>query len=254
MESTSGSEFAVEGCGELVLERDAGGIALDDVAAEGEGAEGHAVEGVGEGDDLLSAGGFAGELERGLDGIGAGRSGEHDSVGHPAWLEDDFVEAAEEVSLGGGGHVERVDDSARLQVADEGGDLRLGVVSVVESAGAAEEVEELAAVFVPESRALGSRPDRGPGAHVGAHFRLELGEDFETVHRRRVGDHWRPSHSASTMADRGVNVPIVSSLLCSVGAMFLEKRHCAGLGEIPAAGAGMTELGGQSAASAVAVG
>ena len=202
---------------------------LDDVAAEGERAEGHAVEGVGEGDDLLASGGFPGELERGLDGVGACRSGEHDSVGHSAWFEDELVEAAEEVALGRGGHVERVNDTARLQVADEGGDLRLGVVSVVESAGAAEEVEELAAVFVPEPRALGSRPDGRPGAHVGAHLGLELGEDVQTVHRRRVSDHWRPSHSTSTMADRGVNVPMKS----------IERAE---RGEIPAPSAGMTDL------------
>src|SRR5699024_5637042 len=63
-----------------VDQRDAGATALHGVAGDRQGAQGHAVEGVGEVDDRLTAGDLAGQLQGGLDRIVAGRAGEDHAV------------------------------------------------------------------------------------------------------------------------------------------------------------------------------
>ncbi len=75
-----------------VHQRDAGTGALHGVAGDRQRAERHAVEGVGEVDDRLAPGDLAGQLQCGLDRVGAGRAGELDLVVEPARLEDVLLE------------------------------------------------------------------------------------------------------------------------------------------------------------------
>src|SRR3546814_2481083 len=63
------------------------------------------VEGVGEAHHPLAPGDLAGQLQSGLDGVGAGRPRELDLVLEAAGREHQLLEALEEVALGGGGHV-----------------------------------------------------------------------------------------------------------------------------------------------------
>src|SRR3546814_17897416 len=66
------------------------------VAGAGEGAQGHAMETVGEGDDAVAPGHLAGQLQRGLDGVGAGRAGELKAIVEAARLQDDILESRDE--------------------------------------------------------------------------------------------------------------------------------------------------------------
>src|SRR3546814_7660247 len=81
------------------------------VAGAGEGAQGHAMETVGEGDDAVAPGHLAGQLQRGLDGVGAGRAGELKAIVEAARLQDDILESRDEGGLGLGIHVEAVRDA-----------------------------------------------------------------------------------------------------------------------------------------------
>src|SRR3546814_18367743 len=86
------------------------------VASAGEGAEGDAVEAVCEGDDIRPPGHLARQLQRGLDRVGAGRTGELQAVVHPARLQDQLLEALDEGGLGLGVHFEAVSDPAAQEL------------------------------------------------------------------------------------------------------------------------------------------
>ena len=173
------AEVVVEGHRGRVHQRDAGAAALHRVAGDGQGAEGHAVEAVGEAHDGLAAGDLAGQLQRGLDGIGPAGAGEGDLVVQAAGPEDLLLEGLEELAAHVGEHVQAVHDPV-LEVVVDDDLLQLGVVvAVVQGAGAGEEVDVLAAVLGGQHRALGVREHGGPAAGVGADAGLELG---------RVGD------------------------------------------------------------------
>src|SRR5690625_2455233 len=90
-------EVVVEGHRRGVHERDTGTAALHGVAGDRQGAEGHAVEGVGEADDGLAAGDLAGQLEGGLDGVGAAGAGEDHLVVQAARPQDLVGEGLEEL-------------------------------------------------------------------------------------------------------------------------------------------------------------
>ena len=160
-------------------QRDAGAGALEGVAGDGERAERHAVEGVGEGDDRLAALDLAGQLERGLDGVGAGRAGEHDLVVQAARAQDHVLERLQERALGRGRHVQAVGDAVALDVVDQRAFQHRVVVAVVERAGAGEEVEVRVAVLVVHVAALRAVEDGGPAAAVAAHLRLQGLEDAQ---------------------------------------------------------------------------
>ena len=90
------------------------------VAGGGQRANAAAVEAVGEAHDGLAPGDLAGQLQRGLDRVGAGRAGElHAVVAHAARLEDQPVEGFEETLLGFGVHVQAVGDAVVLDVLQQ---------------------------------------------------------------------------------------------------------------------------------------
>ena len=147
------------------------------------------MEGVRERDDVRAAGHLAGDLERRLDGVRAGRPGELQLVVEAARREHELLERLDERLLGRGGHVEAVDDAVALEVLDERPLERRVVVPVVEHAGAGEEVEVLAAVGVDERRAARAVEDGREGADVAAHLRLAAVEDVQggvVAHGRRA--------------------------------------------------------------------
>ena len=196
-----------------MFQRNARRFSLDDVATQGKRTQGHPVKRIGERDNGPSSGHFSRQFERRLDGIGTGRSGEHHLVRHSPRLKDHFVKALQEVALCGGRHVQRMEDALRLQVAHQGLHHRVVVVPVVETAGAAEEVDVLATVLIPDRRPMRSCPDRRPAPYVGSDFRFQLLKDFESTHGRCNRNHSRPSQSdapprasTSTMPDLMVNV------------------------------------------------
>ncbi len=140
------------------------------------------MEAVGEVDHVLAAGGLAGDLERGLDRVGAGRAGElHDVVVKAARRQDDVVHRLEELLLGGGVQVEAVGDAVLHDVVDERGLEDRVVVPVVERAGAGQEIEIALAVDVAQLGAAGVVEQRREAAGVGAHVRLQPQEDFVVV-------------------------------------------------------------------------
>src|SRR5699024_8716695 len=85
-------EVVVEGHRGDMVERDTRAATLHGVTGHGQGAQGHAVEAVGEVDDRLATGDLAGQLQRGLDGVVAGRAGELDLVVEAPRFEDDVLE------------------------------------------------------------------------------------------------------------------------------------------------------------------
>ena len=183
------AEVAVVGQARDVVEADARGAAVVAVAGRGERAEAQAVEGVRERHDGGAAGRLAGDLERRLDGVRAGRPGELQLVVEPARCEHEPLERLDERLLGRGGHVEAVDDAVALEVLDERARERRVVVPVVEHAGPGEEVEVLAPVGVDERRSGGTVEHGRERADVSAHLRLATVEDVQggfAAHGRRA--------------------------------------------------------------------
>ena len=174
-----GPEVAVVGQARDVAEGDARGIPVRAVAGRGERADAETVEGVRERDHVRAAGRLAGDLERRLDGVRAGRPGELQLVVEAARHEHVLLERLDERLLGRRGHVEPVDDAVALEVLDERTRERGVVVAVVQHARAGEEVEVLAAVGVDEGRAARSVEDRRERADVPAHLRLAAVEDVQ---------------------------------------------------------------------------
>src|SRR3546814_12116927 len=67
---------------------------------------------------LVAPGHLAGQLQRGLDGVGAGRAGELKAIVEAARLQDDILESRDEGGLGLGIHVEAVRDAVAPDVVD----------------------------------------------------------------------------------------------------------------------------------------
>src|ERR1043166_5494907 len=92
---------------------------------------------VGEVDHVLAAGGLAGELERRLDRVGAGRADElHDVVAKATRGPDHVVHGGEELLLRDRVQVERMGDAVVHDVVEERRLHDVVVVAVVERAGA----------------------------------------------------------------------------------------------------------------------
>src|SRR3546814_4561400 len=77
--------------------------------------------------DLVAPGHLAGQLQRGLDGFGAGRAGELKAIVEAARLQDDILESRDEGGLGLGIHVEAVRDAVAPDVVDQSL-LHVGIV------------------------------------------------------------------------------------------------------------------------------
>src|SRR5690606_10146307 len=103
--------------------------------------------------DVCSSDLLASQLQGGLDGIGAGRAGELQLVLPVARLQQHAIDRFKKILLGRGGHVQAVYYAVGLQVLDDLG-LEDGiVVSVVQGARAAEEVDIFPSSFVQQQRA-----------------------------------------------------------------------------------------------------
>src|SRR5699024_7904313 len=158
-----------------VDQRDAGATALHGVAGDRQGAQGHAVEGVGEVDDRLTAGDLAGQLQGDLDRIVAGRAGEDHAVVELARLQDLGLEGLQEGATHVGEHVQAVDDAVIGEVLDDRLLQLRVVVTVVQRTCAGEEVEVLATVLSGHDAALGAGERGPPAAGAGADVRVRVG-------------------------------------------------------------------------------
>src|SRR5699024_2964785 len=138
-----------------VRQRHAGPLAEGLVRGRGEGAEGHAVEAVAEGDDLAPPGGQTGQLQRRFDGVGARGPHELHLVVHPARGEDHLLEPGNEVPLRGGVGVQAVCHAVRPEEVDHRLLHRRVVVAEVQHAGPGEEVDVAGAVLVDLARVGG---------------------------------------------------------------------------------------------------
>ena len=108
------------------------------------------MEGVGERRDAGAARDLARELERGLNGVGAGGPGELNLVVELAGREHGALELFKQVALGLRVQVEGVRDVVARDVVDQRLLQRLWVVPVVERAGAREKVDVATALLVPQ--------------------------------------------------------------------------------------------------------
>ena len=138
---------SLEGQAHHVRERHPGPLPEGVVRGRGEGAQGHAVEAVAEGDDLAPTGGEPRELQRRLDGVGAGGAHELHLVVHAAGSEDLLLELLDEVPLGGGVGVQGVSDTVRLEEVDHGALHARVVVPEVQHPRPGEEVDVGGAVL-----------------------------------------------------------------------------------------------------------
>lgn len=128
-------EVVVERHRGAVHQRDTGPGPLEGVAGDGERAQRHAVEGVGERDDRLAPLHLTGQLQRRLDRVGAGRAGEHHLVREITRAQHVVLEGLQEGAFRGGGHVEAVGDAVALDVVDQRAFQHRVVVAVVERSG-----------------------------------------------------------------------------------------------------------------------
>ena len=158
------------------LQRDAGGAAEMLVAGRRERADGHAVEAVGEADDVRAPRHLAGDLKRRLYRIRAGRAGELHHVVEVARLKDDLLHRLQERLLGDGVEVEAVRHPVRLDVADERLLQDRIVVPVIQRAGAGEEIQVAAAVYVPQLGVQRPLPDVRKRPRIGLHVRFQPAE------------------------------------------------------------------------------
>ena len=152
-----------------VVEGRARAVSRVHLGGEGQRAEGHAVEAAHEGEDIASARVLSRELDGSLDGVGAGGAAELDLIAQTAGLDDFFLKRLDELALGHGVHIERVDNAVGCEIVDHLLlDVRI-VVAVVDGAGAAEEIDILGAVLVGEHRALRVGEYLGEVAAIRAH-------------------------------------------------------------------------------------
>ncbi len=166
-----------------VCQRHAGGAAVVAVTRGCQGAYGHAVEAVGETDDVAATGNLACQLERGFNRVGARRATElHNEIAHAARLEDHAVESFQEAFLGIGIHVQAVGHAVVLKVFDQRFLEHGVVVPVVEGAGAGKKVDVMLALAGDQLGATRLLEHNGEGTAVAANTGFMLFELFEVVH------------------------------------------------------------------------
>ena len=149
------------------------------ITGQREGAERHAVEAVGEGDNIAATGDLAGQLYSRLDGVRAGRAGHHDLVVlHATRREDVLFERCEPVGLRVGVHVEAVGHAVARDVLDQGGFHVRIVVAVIQRRTAGKKVDIGLAGCVSHFRAGGLDEQGVEVAAIAADLRFP---SFENV-------------------------------------------------------------------------
>jgi hypothetical protein len=131
-----------------VWQRHAGPAPVERVAGDRQRAQGHAVEGIGERDDLGAPGDLAGQFQRCFHRVGPARPRELHPVVQLPRFEYQLAQRGQELPLGDGEHVQRVRDLVGGQVIDQRALERRVVVAVIQRSGAAEEVQVSVAFFV----------------------------------------------------------------------------------------------------------
>src|SRR5699024_2622030 len=131
-----------------------------------------------------ATGDLAGQLQRGLDGVVAGRAGELDLVVEAPRFEDDVLEGFQELAFGSAVRVQAVHDLVVGQVVDELALQLRVVVPVVEGAGPGEEVQVGLAALVVDVASEGLVENDRPATAVSADFGLEA---LEGLHRVFLG-------------------------------------------------------------------
>src|SRR5699024_12003662 len=116
-----------------------------------------------------------------LDGGRTRGAGDRDGVVESARLEDEALEGLEELRLGRGLHIHRLQHGCRLQVLDQRAHHCGVVVAVVERTGAGEEVEVFVGVLVPMLRTKGTGEGSRPGPAVAANGGFEGFIDIRLV-------------------------------------------------------------------------
>ncbi len=173
------TEVSVVGHERGVAQRVAGGFAELHVGGDRQRAAAHAVKAVRERDDVGAALDLARDLQRGLDRVGAGGTGELQGVAPVARLEQHAIHRLQETLLRAGGHVEAVDDAVRLHILQQLFLENRIVVAVVQGAGATEEVDVLGAFLIDQRRTPGLIEDHGERPDVAPHLRLHPVKDFQ---------------------------------------------------------------------------
>ena len=197
----------------MLVSGDAGGGAQVRVAGHRQRAHRHAVEAVGEVDDVLAAGDLAGDLQRGFDRVGAGRADElHDVVVQAARLEDDVLHRLQEALLGDRVQVERVGDAVVHDVVDQRALEDRVVVAVVQGAGAGQEVEVAVAVDVGQHGAVGAAEHgvEAAGSRSARWIRAARTRRFRSSGRRSgwwCGPTWCPLSRFLGASNRPVHDP-----------------------------------------------
>src|SRR5690606_1083727 len=105
-----------------------------------------------------------------FDGIGAGGPSKLQPVVHVSRLQNDVVEAFQEILFGTGVHVQSVSDAIALDIIDQRLFEMRVVMAVVEGAGASEEVEIGIAVYVVQPAALCTLENDWKGTGVALNF------------------------------------------------------------------------------------
>ncbi len=155
-----------------------GTAALGGIAGHRQRTQRHAVIGVGKEQHARPLLDLARDLERSFHRVGAGRPRELNLIFHAARLHDHVLEGFEELDLLCRGHVQAVGHAVGLDVFDQRGFHGLVVMTIVERAGAGEEVEVLAAVLGLHAVALGPGEHLGEGADIAADFGFKTIDDF----------------------------------------------------------------------------
>ncbi|MNN40531.1 hypothetical protein D3C81_1546080 [compost metagenome] len=133
-----------------IVQRHTGGIAEFTITGQGQRTQRYAVEAIGKRNHHLTAGDITRQLDRGFDGIGAGRAGELDLVLHLARQQHMALKGLQERFLGAGRHIEAVHDTVFRQVIDDRLLHDRIVVTVIQRAGTGQEVDIAATAFIDE--------------------------------------------------------------------------------------------------------
>ncbi len=171
------AHITVEGQPEDTVERHARPLALHGVAGHRQRAQRHAVKGVREGHHVFAAGDEPRQLQGAFHRVGAGGPRKQHLVGHPAGFEDHLVEPLQEGFLGLRRHVQPVGHPVACDILDQRILHVVGIVAVIQRAGAGEEIHVFPAVPVPDPVILGLAEHLGEGTRIAAYIRFEFFKD-----------------------------------------------------------------------------
>ncbi len=140
------------------------------IASRGQRACRHTMEAIGEGYDIRATGDLAGQLDRGLYRIRAGRAGELQAIVHIAWLQDDIPERFQEITLGIGVHVQTMGDPIGFDIVNQGGLHVRVVMTVIQGRATGQKVCVIHTILCCQRRIPGTAKHHRKGATIAADF------------------------------------------------------------------------------------